>query len=289
MTNAKNSGIFWGKIKPENRIAIAQALARSATVIVNEAHFATIAGEMTPWTSMATDIKAINPNTKVVVSFNAYSTFVDTAGKPSVYFPIQCLIHKAATELNAWLKAPTGQIAWAMVGSQQVKSGTTWVFDIRVPAFRYRLADIINTALDSYPDIDGVHFDELHSTIRFLPYQGLPSDEEWTAANKSFLRMIDKPIMGNGTYDITKYHKTKSRGRYVQNETSIPHALEVLKSDLELPIKQRWSIVNVIGGLTVQQKADWARFSYGTGVGIQRYPSGVSENFGDYNIEQLSF
>lgn len=283
MTNAKTSQIFWGKIRPVNRLAIAQALAKSSTVIINEAHFASIAGEMPPWTSMATDIKAINPDTKVVVSFNAFSTFVDAVGKPSVYFPIQCLIHKAATELNAWLMTKIG------VFSEHVKSGTTWVFDIRIPAFRYRLADIINTALDSYPDIDGVHFDELHSTIRFLPYQGLPTDEEWTAANKSFLRMIDMPIMGNGTYDITKYHKTKSRGRYVQNETSIPHALEVLKSDLELPISQRWSIVNVIGGLTQQQKADWARFSYGTGIGIQRYPSGVPENFEDYNLETFSF
>lgn len=283
MTNAKNGMIWWGKIKPENRVAIAQALAKSSTVINNEAHYAVIAGEMAPWTTMATDIKAINPNTKVVVSFNAFSTFVDGKGKPSVYFPIQCLIHKAATELNAWLITTIGGF------SEHVKSGSCWVFDIRIPAFRYRLADIINTALDSYPNIDGVHFDELHSTIRFLPYQGLPSDEEWTAANKSFLRLIDYPIMGNGTYDITKYHKTKSRGRYVQNETSIPHALEVLKSDLELPISHRWSIVNVINPLTAQQKADWARFSYGTGVGLQRYPSGAPENFSDYNLETLSF
>lgn len=279
MTNAKNSGIYWGKIKPENRLVIARALAKSATVINNESHYAVIPGEMAPWLSVATDIKDINPNTKVVVSFNAYSTFVDGQGNPSVYFPIQCLIHKAATELNAWL----------IINGQHVKSGSCWVFDIRIPEFRKRLADIINTALDSYPDIDGVHFDELHSTIRFLPYQGLPSDDEWTAANKSFLRLLKYPIMGNGTYDITKYHKTKSRGRYVQNETSIPHALEVLKSDLELPISHRWSIVNVIGGLTAQQKADWARFSYGTGVGLQRYPTGVPENFGDYNLETLSF
>lgn len=277
----EKAGLYWGKFKVADRPLALVELSTWSTVILNESNLFEIAGEDGSWKDAILAIKKLNPLTKVLVSFNAYSVFVDGSGKPSVYFPIQCLIHKAATETNAWLKN----------GGEQVKSGSTWVFDIRVPAFRYRLAEIINNALGSYAGpADGIHFDELHRTIRFLPNSlTLPTEEEWTAATKSFLRLIDYPIMGNGTYDITKYHKTKSRGRYVQNETSLPHALEILKSDLELAIGDRWSIVNVIGSLNQQQKADWARFSYGTGVGIQRYPSGVSENFGDYKLETFSF
>lgn len=273
MTNAKKRGIYWGK--PIQ--AAINELATWDVAILNEANMYSIPNEQPEGHLFATKIKAINPNTKVLVSFNAYSVFVGADGKPSAYFPIHCKIHKAATETNAWLMNNGVHVeAWPK----------TWVFDIRVPAFRYRLAEIWNEALDSYQQIDGVFFDELHRTIRFLPNPTtLPTEAEWTSATKSLLRMIDWPMMGNGNYDISALHKSKSRGRYIQNAMSQLDTLTLLKSDLELPISRRWTTINPVGAII---KPDWAKYVWSLGTGVQYYPNGVT-NYGQYNIEQLSF
>lgn len=273
MTNAKKRAIYWGK---PTQAAINE-LATWDLVILNEANMYSIPNEQPEGHLFASKIKALNSNTNILVSFNFYSTFVDSQGKPSVYFPIHCLIHKAATETNAWLMNN---------GQHVVASPHTWVFDIRVPAFRYRLAEIWNNALDSYIGVDGAFWDEIHRTIGFLPNPvGLPTEAEWTAATKSLLRMIDKPMMGNGNYDISANHKTKSRGRYIQNATSQLDTLTLIKSDLELPISHRWTTINPTGAIV---KSDWAKLAWSTGTGVQYYPNGVTK-YDQYNIEQLSF
>jgi len=276
MTYAKQGGLYWSHPTPE----ALEAVSKWDIVILNEANLYSHPDQPAA-KFFARNIKALNPLCKVLVSFNAFSVFVGPDGKPSVYFPIQCKIHALAEKHNAWL----------MVNGQHVTaSPNTWLFDIRNYNFRNELAALINAYFISEPDyyfLDGVHFDELHRTIRFLPNADqLPLDAEWQLATNSFLKKISYPIMGNGTYDLTKYHKTKSRGRYLQNVTDITQMLLDLKYDLELPIRQRWTTINPIGNIN---KNAFAKVSYATGLNIQYYPGGPIGNFQSYNIERLSF
>ena len=293
MQEAKRQGIYWYK-------PTADALAKLTEwnlSIINEAMLYNLP-EQPDASTFAKRIKAINPNTKILVSFNAYSVFAkpdSTAGNP--YWPIQQMIFKAAEETNAWLKID---------GKFLEADKNTRMFDVRVPAFRYRLAEIINNALDSYEGIDGVHFDELHASITFLrsaEVKGLPGDDprvkdfvsklptaaEWTAANKALLRLIDWPMMSNGNYDITLHHRTKSRGRYVQNATSIPDTLLWLKNDMELPIKQRWTTVNPVEFTDDATKRAWAKFCYSAGIGVQYWAGGIKNAYYNPVIEKLAF
>lgn len=285
MTNAKNSGIYWYR---PTITGLVPKLASWNTVILNDANVYDLP-EQPNASKLPMDIKAINPLCKVGISFNGLSVFGrdnSTAGNP--YFPSQVKIFQAAEETGAWLKHNGVKMSTV----PPTAAIQTIMFDIRVPAFRYRLADIINSFMDSYVGVDFYHIDELHRTLGFMAGTyptGLPTEAEWTAANQSLIRMIDFPVMGNGNYDLSKYHKTKSRGRYRQNATSVQDTLVDLKYDLELPIKQRWSIVNPINPLTAQQKADWAKMAYATGVGVQRWVSGAPNQYANPDLETLSF
>lgn len=282
MTNAKNSQIFWGK---PTATGLVPKLASCSVVILNEANIYDLP-EQPQASQLPTQIKAINANCKVGVSFNGLSVFGkddSIAGNP--YFPIQCKIFQAAEETGAWLKY-NGVKMSTVPATDRVQN---IMFDLRNPAFRYRLADIINTAMDSYQNVDFYHIDELHRTLGFLSAKyptGLPTEAEWTAANNSLIRLIDFPVMGNGNYDLSKYHKTKSRGRYRQNATSVQDTLLDLKYDLELPVKQRWSIINPIGTIN---KPEWAKMAYATGVGVQRWVSGAPNQYANPDLETLSF
>lgn len=281
--NAINSGIYWSHPKDE----YVPKLAKWSVLILNEANINPNPEQPTAGEFIG-KIRAINPNIKVGISFNGLCLFGDnTSTAGNAYFPIQQKMWRAADETNAWLRDANG-VKMSTVSATTRPQNV--MFDLRNDAFRYRMADIINNALDSYAGVDFYHIDELHYTLGFLKGRyptGLPTDTEWTAANRSLLRMIDWPVMGNGSYDLTRYHKTKSRGRYRQNAVSIHDTIVDLKYDLELPIKQRWSIVNPTAPLTTAQKAEWAKMAYGTGVGVQRW-AGVA-NYGSPDLETLSF
>lgn len=281
MTNANKAGIYWGK--PLD--SVIPKLATWSTVILNESNIYDLP-EQPDASQLPVHIKAINSDCKIGVSFNGLALFGNNssiAGNP--YWPIQQKMWLAADETGAWLRY-NGVKMSSVPPTARVQ---TVMFDLRNDAFRYRMADIINNALDSYSGVDFYHIDELHSTLGFMKGQyptGLPTDVEWTAANKSLIRMIDWPVMGNGSYDLTKYHRTKSRGRYRQNSWNIADEIVALKYDLELPIKQRWTIVNPIGNI---DKAQWAKFAYGTGVSIQRWQSGSGNEYTNANLETLGF
>lgn len=292
MTQAKVSGIYWGRLTDD----VIAKLATWNTVILNESNI--WSNPEQPEAHLAIGkLKALNPYINIVISFNAISVFAkDTDTKGNIYYPVQQLIFQAAEETGAWLKH-NGQFMTQQDPSDQVK---TRMFDLRIPAFRYRLVDIINTAMTN-SGAKIVHWDELHYTLMFLNsrYPGsIPSDVEWSAANASLLRMVDFPVMGNGNYDVSKYHKTKSRGRYVQTTNSLMDTLSWLKSDLELPIKQRLTIINPVGEknsqgnflpLTDAKKKDWAKFGHGTGAGMQYWANGVPNQYKNPNLETLSF
>lgn len=281
----KKGGIFWGKPTP-------QALAVISSwdfVILNEANTYSMSEQ--PEAGLFVErLKANNPDIKIAISFNSYSVPVDKFGKPSVYFPICVKIHEAATKYNAWLKVNDN-----FVETRSPNGSINRLFDIRIKPFRDELAAIINAAFATYPKADLLFFDELHYTVRFFPNPELmPTDEEWMAATYSFLTKIKYPFMGNGTYNLSLYHKTKSRGRYVQNANdqqsyslkTIQDIAIYLRSDLALPAKQRFTTLNIIGTF---DRTMWGKFAYGIDAFVQTYPGGVKENFADYKIDSLTF
>lgn len=268
----KIGGIAWMRLTEP----VIQELSSWDIVILNDANTFSSPEQLEAHLAVE-KIKKLNPACKVLISFNHYSVFVKN-GMPSAYFPVQQKIFEAANRHDAWL----------MVNGEHVSAWPgTWMYDLRKAIFRREVAKLINEYAAGFPDLDGVHFDELHRTLRFLPYPAdqLPTDEEWEAATYSFLRTITLPYMGNGTYDLSRHHKTKSRGRYLQNAVLIPQVLADIKFDLELPIAQRWTVVNCTGPIV---RGDWARLGYGTGVALQYHlPIGVTD-FKSTKIEKFN-
>lgn len=293
---AKKGGLYWGRVTDE---AVSK-LKDWDIVILNDSNTWNTSDDMTASGSLKR-IRDLQDSMKPVgISFNNYSVFVSTLDwKPSIYYGAQIKIYEAAERLGAWIMIDGKHLSQY----PSTYRPYTWLFDLRNIAFRKELATIVNTYCKQL-EPDFVFLDENHGDLTFLRSDEtrglsnddprvkefiakLPTKEEWTAAQKSFIRLLDYPVMGNGNYDISANHKTKSFGRYIQNVTSMSDTIGLLKSDLELPTTRRNTVVNIVG-LNIDKVA-WAKFSHGTGSAIQSYQGGQRENFSSADILNFSY
>jgi len=157
------------------------------------------------------------------LSINALSVFVDSAGKPSVYWPMQGRLHAVADRVWAWMSTP-----------QQEDGGVSqWAVEESAPWGRVRFFDLTNRTLGhaiayemaaAAQYVDGIFLDEAHSTIADIRgrHPGVTiTDEAWCNGLKFILRQYatlmggrPKPVVTNGTFG--REHSAIVSGRFWQ-------------------------------------------------------------------------
>lgn len=174
-------GLVWGHVDRDPAYQL--QVSTWHTVILNEAN----------WTrEMVAQLKN-NGVQRVGISFGR-SVFVDPAGHPSVYWPVQQRIYALAQENSG--------AGWVRDQRQVIVEPTarprTWLYDLTRPRFRRLLSEIFaDWIVAERPDI--VMFDELHTGLVGIPGgDDLIDPADWTRAAAQMLRLMAGRITGNG-------------------------------------------------------------------------------------------
>lgn len=158
---------------------------------------------------------------RIWLSINALSVFVDSAGKPSVYWPMQGRLHAVAEQCGGWMMAPLTFLEHERMTGY---SGAPYIplpnfVEESAPWGRVRFLDLTNRDLGhaiayemaaAAQYVDGIFLDEAHSTIADIRgrHPGVTiTDEAWCNGLRFILRQYSrhmggrpKPVITNGTF-----------------------------------------------------------------------------------------
>lgn len=220
MTN--RGGLFWGRITERN----IPKLQTWSDVVLNDSQ---INGPENEITDPVDRILKCDTPPRVWFSINALSVFVDSRGRPSVYWPMQRRLHEVANLHNSWLhegdgrpveeSAPWGRVRFLDMGYAETGR-----------ALAYEMA---HAASD--PQIHGLFLDEAHSTIADIRarHPGINvNDYYWREGLRWILRQYavlmggrPKPVITNGTFGRNDSALVSGRFWQAVRSTDLPRLI----------------------------------------------------------------
>jgi len=156
---------------------------------------------------------------RIWLSINALSVFVDSAGKPSVYWPMQERLWETAEKYAGWMN--DGHPIEPIPIEESAPWGRVRFLDLTNRTLGHAIAYEMAAAAQY---VDGIFLDEAHSTIADIRgrHPGVTiTDESWCNGLKFILRQYatlmggrPKPVVTNGTFG--REHSAIVSGRFWQ-------------------------------------------------------------------------